>query len=228
MKSLHDKQIEAIFFQDYYAKDVHQVYPWIGGTTFVKRVRSGRLPILNRPGKDPKGRVKGIGTGTSYRLDFGGLVHTGVDDEVIACGVRGDVGTVEYEFIAENGDTDYHTQKPPEGGLAELIFFYRHYKFQVTLTIDLEHERKPGSSEIFARNKRGQRKHHINVHPMRMPFRMGCEVHRLVFSPDGYAVTVFSSIRISVYEIYNYVLDRLGLNPPSIFDGKSSAEEAPE
>lgn len=214
-RSSGDKLTEATR-KEYSVRTVHSVYPWIGGTTFAKRVRAERIPTINKPNRSIGSSKKnlGLGTGNAYKLTFAALVHVGVDDELHACGVREDIGSFYYDFIPKEDDREYETERPSGGGLAELLYFYTHYWYDVVLTIDVEHERRLGSDDVIVRNRRFNRVHHILVHTQGEQLSLGCETIRGSFTPDGHGVTVFSSVRISVDRIYNYVIKRLGVEAP--------------
>lgn len=186
----HDVQ----YFRTYQAGDVHRVYPWISGTTFFNRVRAGRIPV----------RKPGRGTGTATILDFPGLVHVGVDDEMIALGARGDVADIEYQFL---DDATLGQITDPPLNLDRIIARYDPYSYQIAFTVDIKHEGLLHSAMREARRQRSKRVYHVIVHPSSL---------ELSSNVSARTIEAFSTATISVFRIYRYVLDRLGVVPPSM------------
>jgi len=189
---------DALFHRTYHADAVHTCYPWISGTTFFNRVKAGRIPIKKK-------NVKG--TGYATELDFPGLVHVGVDDEMITFGARGDTSRIEYKFVPLKEHHDNWETVKSKNDLDNLVQFYKMYEHHVSLTIDIRHEGLLDAPMLETRRKRSERVYFVIVHPSDLDDDIGTD-------PLSRSVLVFSVARIHVWRIREQVLERLiGISP---------------
>jgi len=208
---------DALYFRTYRVDAVHICYPWISGTTFFNRVKSGRIPVIKKT-------VKGTGHATEFK--FPSLVHVGVDDELITLGARGDTSRIEYHFWPLKQDhDDWKAQEVRfDNDLDKLVSFYEMYSFQVNLTIDIRHKGLRNADMLETRRRRSERIYYVIVHPAKL------EVGTDALLRSG---EVFSVARIHVLRIRQHVVERLiGISPAarealSIFGepGKTTALE---
>ena len=186
------------------AKDVHQAFPWIAGTTLFNRIKLGLTPVINKPS----------GTGEGYQFSLPGLIHVGVIDELMSAGYgkAGVSGTsVEIDFTCAQEFNDSWKTSKEATDQERALRFYEIHNYCCYVDGSIRHSRILQKGN--ARLKKEDRVFYVAYIPKSKLFPGSPQDGWLSGGLDesGKAFTVFLTFRVDVEDLYIHAAQALGL-----------------